>query len=146
MASQITALSRRCHGSHWSMSAFTLVQTSELLLQPKTQVCACCRGANRMFVMRPDRDAQRTPVRPGSGRNAETSTCGNFRGPADARKIPAAAAPGSKKSFGVQRCAHPSTVSLPLSSTHARTQTRLQLEQLMSILAANYCSFPTPPS
>lgn len=129
----MTALSRRCHGSDWSTSAFTLVRTSELLLQPKTQVC--CLLSDRMFVMRrgrPEVDALRnlhllllTQQRPRQPQHR------------DQRKV--------------RLCVdvHVRPRSLIHARTHARSQTRLQLQQLMSILAANYCSSssaaPPPP-
>lgn len=114
---------------------FTLVQTSELLLKSQTHFVRVVVELTGRFwrslaeihrgrASGQEVDAMRTH------RRAQTSAVVVMQ-----RKTPTAAQRRNRK---VSVCN--GARILPVFPTHRRTHTKLQLEQLMSILAANYCS------
>lgn len=154
--SQITALSWHWPGSHWSINMFTLVQTSELLFQSQTHFV-------RVVVELTER-SWRSRVENHRGRASQEVDAMRTRQPVQTsvvvvmqRTTLTAAQHRKERKVSVCNGAH---ILPPVSHTHRRarahTHTQLQLEQLMSILAANYCSsfsaaernsssFPHPP-
>lgn len=132
----MSPLSWHCPCSHWSMNAFTLARTSKLLFGPRTHfVRVFVEQTGRLWRSlgpEPQKDA-----RPAS----KWTQCGHIKLRKHLWSWGCKGTPprrlhntGATRKVSVFNGAQ----ILLVSQTHAHTQ--LDLEQLMSILAANYCS------